>query len=110
TPLNDPNIADPVDAEQNKVMAILGYIIFLIPLLAARGSRFAMYHTNQGLLLFLFGVAVNIIGSIIPFLGWMIILPVGNIIWFVFAILGIVNAAGGKMKPLPLIGGFTLIK
>ena len=110
TPLEDPYVADPTDAEQNKIMAVLAYILFLIPLLAARESRFAMFHANQGLVLFLFGVAVNIVGSVVPFIGWLLILPIGNLMWLVLAIMGIINAAGGKMKPLPLIGGFTLLK
>ena len=44
---------DAADIEKNKLMAVLAYIIFLIPLLAAKDSPFAKYHTNQGLVLFL---------------------------------------------------------
>lgn len=98
------------DAEQNKVMGILAYILFLIPLLAAKESTFAKFHTNQGLVLFLAALAINFIGGIIPIIGWFIILPIGNLLVFVFAILGIINAAKGVMKPLPLIGGISLIK
>ncbi|MBS1536209.1 MAG: hypothetical protein JST20_00510, partial [Bacteroidetes bacterium] len=29
---------------------------------------------------------------------------------FVLAVLGIINAANGKMAPLPLVGGITIIK
>jgi len=97
------------DIERNKVMALLAYIIFLIPLLAAKDSRFAMYHTNQGLVLFLLAVAVNVIGGIVPFVGWFIILPLGNLLVFVFAVLGIINAARGEAKALPLIGGIKII-
>jgi uncharacterized membrane protein len=93
------------DVESNKVMALLAYIIFLVPLLAAKESKFAMFHTNQGLVLFLGAVAVNIIGGIIPFVGWFIILPLGNLLIFVLAIIGIINAAKGEAKPLPIIGG-----
>ena len=41
---------DPNDVQSNKVMAILAYfgILFLIPLLAAKESAYARYHTNQG--------------------------------------------------------------
>ena len=101
---------DPADAEKNKFMGILAYIIFLIPLLAARESKFAMYHANQGLVLFLAGLAVSIVGSIIPILGWFVIAPLGFLAVFVFAILGIINAAKGLCKPLPLIGGINIIK
>ncbi len=100
---------DPVDVEKNKGMAILAYIIFLIPLLAARESKFAMYHANQGLILFLAALIANTVGTIIPLIGWFLILPLANLAIFVLAILGIINAAQGNMKPLPLIGNFKLL-
>lgn len=103
-------VVDKADAEKNKGMAILAYIIFFIPLLAAKDSKFAMFHANQGLVLFLAAVAVNIVGSIIPIIGWFLILPIGLLAITVLAIMGIINAAKGEMKPLPMIGGFTIIK
>lgn len=102
--------ADPSDIEQHKVMAILAYILFFIPLLAAKESRFATYHANQGLILFLAAVIINVVGGIIPIIGWLIIIPIGNLAVLIFAILGIIKAAGGKMAALPLIGKFNLIK
>jgi len=101
---------DPADVEKNKVFAILAYLglLFLVPLLAAKDSRFAMYHANQGLVLFLFDIACSAV-MIIPFLGW-IIGGAGWIARIVFMIMGIMNAANGQMKPLPLIGGIQLIK
>lgn len=98
------------DVEQNKIYAVLAYLIFFLPLIAAKESRFAMYHANQGLLLLILAVAVNIVGSVIPILGWLIILPLGNLFVFVLAILGIINAAQGKQKELPLIGKYVLLK
>lgn len=102
--------ADLADIEKNKVIALLSYIIFFIPLLAARESKYAMYHANQGLILFLVAVGLNIVGGIIPIIGWFLIIPLGNLCIFILAVLGIVNAAQGKQKPLPIIGGFQLIK
>ncbi|MFA7208731.1 MAG: DUF4870 domain-containing protein [Parcubacteria group bacterium] len=102
------------DVESNKAMAIVGYIIpilFFVPLLSdAKNSPFAKFHANQQLNLLLAAIAVNIVGSIIPFLGWFIILPFGSIALIVIAIMGIINAVKGEMKALPLIGGFSLIK
>ncbi len=105
---------DPNDVQSNKVMAILAYfgILFLIPLLAAKESAYARYHTNQGLILFLFGFVCGVLSvvlGVIPKIGWLIT-TVGYLAVFVFFIIGVINAAGGKMKPLPLIGNFTLIK
>jgi uncharacterized membrane protein len=102
--------AEPTDVANNKGMAILAYILFFIPLLAAKQSRFAMYHANQGLNLFLALVAVNIVSTIVPVIGWLLIGPLANLGLFILAILGILNAAGGRCKPLPLIGSFRIIK
>ncbi len=103
------------DAEKNKAMAIIGYIIpilFFIPLVTeAKNSPFAKYHANQQLNFLLFTVVGYIISSIL-----MVIL-IGFLLYFVvmiasiaFMVLGIINAAKGEMKPLPLIGGFNIIK
>ena len=100
---------DPEDVEKNKVMAILAYIIFLFPLLAAKESEFAVYHTNQGIVLFLTAVVIVIFGSIIPIIGWFV-LCIGNLYVLAMAILGIVNAANGEAKPLPVIGGINILK
>jgi len=101
------------DIEDNKPLAIIGYIIpilFFVPLLTdAKNSKFAKFHANQQLNLLLTGIAVKIIGTIIPFLGWFIILPFGSIFVIILVILGIINAAKGIEKPLPLVGGFNLI-
>ena len=109
---------DPQDIQNNKVMALLAYLgfLFLIPLLAAPNSRFARFHANQGLVLFIFeaiaGVVTGII-CIIPFVGWIIggiLSSAVGIFGLVLMILGIVNAANGQAKQLPLIGGITILK
>ena len=50
-----------------KGMAILAYfgILFLIPLFAAKNDPFARYHTNQGLVLFIFMVIFNILSNVL---------------------------------------------
>jgi len=101
---------DPADIEANKVMAVLAYILFLIPLLAAKESPYAQFHTNQGLLVFLAGIAVSILGSIIPVLGWLIILPFGCLAVAIIGIIGLLNAWKGQAKELPLIGKYRIIK
>lgn len=102
------------DVEKNKAMAIIGYIIpilFFIPLVTeAKNSPFAKFHANQQLNLLIAAVVVNVVGGIIPFIGWFLLLPIGSIIILVLAIMGLINAIGGKMKKLPIIGGFEIIK
>ena len=99
---------DAQDIENNKVMAVLAYIIFLIPLIAAKDSPFAKYHTNQGLILFI-GALVSSIIVIIPVLGW-IIAPIIALVITILSIIGIINALGGKAKELPIIGKFKILK
>ncbi len=101
---------DLMDVEKNKVMGILAYIIFFIPILAAKESRFAMYHANQGLLLFLTTLVINVVGGFVPVIGWLVILPLGNLAVLILAIMGIVNAAKGQVNPLPLIGNYQILK
>jgi len=105
--------ADPDDAERNKGMAVIAYILFFIPLLTGdhNKSPFVMYHTNQGLVLFLFSVGGSLVSSILMILiiGFLLMFVVG-IASLVFCIIGIMNVLNGKMKPLPLIGKFTILK
>lgn len=109
---------DPQDINNNKGMSVLAYIgfLFLVPLLACPNSKFARYHTNQGLVLFLLefalGVVTGILG-IIPIAGLIIgglLIAVGGIFTLVLMIMGIINAAQGQAKELPLIGKITLLK
>ena len=94
----------------NKLMAAISYvwILFLVPLFAAKDDAFARYHANQGLVLFLVNIALYII-SIIPFVG-PILSGIGGIVNLVFMVLGIINAVKGETKPLPFIGGIQILK
>lgn len=120
-----PGVVTPAaaDVEKNKVFGILAYlgILWLVPLLAAKDSPFARYHCNQGLVLFLAAIGAWIANIVldmvlvfIPFLGWflMVVLHIGLILGILaLAVIGIINAANGVCKPLPVIGNrFTLIK
>ena len=107
--------ADAGDAEKNKAMAIVGYIIpilFFIPLVSEDGKKspFAKFHANQQLNLLLFWVVGQILATVLTFvvIGFLIF-PLVMIAGVIFMIMGIINAANGTMKELPLIGGFKLI-
>lgn len=108
---------DAKDIEDNKVMGILAYLswLVLIPLLAAKGSKFARFHANQGLVLaiaeIVAGIALSILSGL-PFIGWIFGLVSGvfGLVCLVFSVLGIVNAANGKAKELPFVGGFRILK
>src|SRR5436305_371519 len=70
-----PAMGETADVEKNKVFAALAYLglLFLVPLLAAKDSPFAKYHTNQGIALFLVTMVayvVVVVMHFIPFVGW----------------------------------------
>jgi uncharacterized membrane protein len=104
---------DAKDVAENKVFAILAYfgILFLIPLFAAKESPFARFHTNQGLILFLAYIAVWILTVVLGLISAVLSL-IGSLLFlglFILFILGVINAAKGELKELPLIGTFKLI-
>ena len=112
----------PSEAQMKKGMAILAYfgILFLIPLFAAKKDPFARYHTNQGLVLFIFMVIFNVLSnvltSILIEISPMLVLIVSGVFGIltlllcIFALIGIIRAAKGQMKPLPIIGGIRILK
>ena len=113
---------DAADIEQNKAMGVLAYHLswlVLIPLFAAKDSKFSRFHVNQGLVLaiveivwWIVEVVLGFILSFIPIFGSITIFLLGlvNIIFLVLAIIGIVNAVNGKAKELPIIGKYRVIK
>lgn len=89
-------------------MAIVAYIIFFVPLLTeSKDDPFVKFHVKQALMLVITGLAVSVLGSIIPLIGWFIIGPFGSLAVFVLWIIGIINAANGKKQELPIIGQFA---
>lgn len=97
------------DIEKGKTMAGLSYLLFFLPLVVCPESKYAKFHANQALLLLIAAIAGNIILSIIPIVGWMLI-PIFGICILVLGVMGLINGFGGKAKRLPIIGKFTLIK
>jgi len=89
--------------EGNKVIASLSYIsiLFLIPLLVKRDSRFCMEHVKQGLVLFIIGVVVGIL-RLIPVIG-LIIWVIGGIILFIASLIGFIYAIQGKFWKIPFV-------
>src|SRR5580692_8759272 len=55
TPRGTPMEEGPADVAQNKMVATLAYVgpLVIVPLLAAPNSKFARFHANQALALFL---------------------------------------------------------
>jgi len=87
--------------------------------LAAKESKYARFHSNQGLILcitaILYSVAYSILSSIILSISlhlyWLV--SIVSILGFAFLIgfvIGIINAMQGRAKELPLIGHYKLLK
>ncbi len=104
-PQNNPAPA-PVSSQSNStIMAVLAYlgILIIVPFVTeAKNDPFVKFHLKQGLVLIISEVIGLFIG-IIPILGW-IIAPLLALFNIIMVILGIINAATGKQKQLPIIG------
>ena len=105
--MNQPEVVfDSADVEKNKVLAVLAYIwiLFLIPLFAAKDSAYARFHALQGAALFVVGVGVSIVEWILPYSLSIL----GRLLWLgvlALAIIGSINAIQGRGRALPVIGG-----
>ena len=109
-----------------KTLALEAYlgILVLAPLFGAKKSPFVRFHVNQGIVLF----AISLILSILISFNSIIMAAAGalwaSIIFGLFnglygliscgvmalAVIGIINAVKGKMKKLPIIGNFKILK
>ena len=133
-PLNtvpQPPIPEPVPtpppasqkASSNTGMAVLAYIgiLIVVPFFTdAKNDPFVKFHIKQGLVLIITWIAMSILSSMVSFAlaaalsGHFFI---GTLLAFLFPtiylglliinIIGIVNAASGNQKDLPIIGKFA---
>ncbi len=86
---------DNKDVEQNKTIAMLSYlwILFLIPLLTAKESKFAQFHAKQGLVLFIISLATPF-----PVLGQIL-----GLVLTVVCIIGIIKTLNGEWWKIPVV-------
>jgi len=104
------------DIDAGKTMGILAYILFLIPLFAARDNKYAMFHTEQAIALWIAFIVIYIAMWILTYVVGMIssslaciISILGIIPWLAYLVLwimGLINAIGGKVKELPVVGSW----
>ena len=105
------------DIQDINAKGILSYIgiLVLVPIFTARESRFAMFHAEQGITLCIGAHIIaflSIIFGLIPVVGWVFSLLFGlvGLALLVLMIIGIVNAANGQAKQIPVLGKIRLIK
>jgi len=101
----------PVKNEEpgDKGLAVLGYILpilfFLLLVTESKNKGFAKYHANQQLnLLIAYICAMALTAISLGLLVFTYIVPV------VLAVIGLIRALNGEMKPLPIFGRLDLIK
>lgn len=84
----------------NRALAAISYlsVLFAVPYFLAPNDKFARFHAKQGLKLFLFGIAADILGALIG-LGWL-----ATLVRLYLIYKGMSNALNGKMEELPYIG------
>lgn len=113
-------IFEEEDIKQNKTMAGLAYILFFLPLIVCKDSRFGRFHANQGLLLLILSVAgyiaISIVTTILATITWRLfgfislLYSIYGLFILAIAIYGLVNGLNGKAKELPVIGKYRIIQ
>lgn len=99
--------AKPTNEIEGKNIGIIAYLT-IIGLIVAfvmnndKKSPFATYHIRQSLGLLVTGLALSLV-NIIPILGWIVSI-LGTFVLIYMWIMGLVNAANGEEKPVPILG------
>lgn len=114
------DVFDEEDIRQNKTMAGLAYILFFLPLIVCKDSKFGRFHANQGLLLLILSVvgyiAISIVTTILATITWRLfgfislLYSIYGLFILALAIYGLVNGLNGKAKELPVIGKYRIIR
>lgn len=108
------NTTNSSQSDNSKTIAIVSYITligWIIALVMHNGnkSRLGAYHLRQMLGLMIIVIVAQIIAAIIaaivPAIGTILSGVVG-LCTIVFLVLGVLAAANGQEKPLPIIGEF----
>ncbi len=103
----------PAAVTEDRTVAILSYItivgfIIAIVMHSSKKTALGAFHLRQALGLFISGLAFGlcvIVLAFIPILGWLAI-AVGWLSLLVFLIMGLIAAASGEQKPLPVVGAY----
>jgi len=98
-------------ASEDKTVAILSYLtligfIVAIVMHSSKKTQLGAFHLRQVLGIFLTGAAIfvaDFILAFIPILGWLCMLALW-VSMLVFWLMGLIGAAKGEMKPVPILG------
>jgi uncharacterized membrane protein len=100
-----------IPVNEDKTIAIISYLTiigFIIAVImhGSNKTRLGAYHLRQMLGLLVTGVVLFFVGlllAFIPLLGWLTSMA----LWFglfVLWLIGLIAAANGQMKPVPVLG------
>ncbi len=104
---NSEPVSSGSKKDENVLIAVITYFIFFVPWLTGDvKDPFVKFHMKQSIILVITSIIVWVLGTVIPFVGWFIIAPIGGLIVFVLWLIGIINAIQKKQAPVPLIGHF----
>lgn len=105
---------------EDKVFAALSYvsILFLVPLILRRDSKYVFFHARQGMMLFILEVVVwillSVLGSLMaaisPSGAWGIIAFLSTLInwaFVAFSVVGIYYAWIGTEWEMPILGKYA---
>lgn len=101
------------DIESNKIMAILCYVgaFIIVPIIMAKDSPYVKQNINQGGIVCIASIALNMLS------GFLMFVPFGNIFAVVVnfvvcsvALTAIINIVLGKAIKFPYIGDIELMK
>jgi uncharacterized membrane protein len=108
--------APEVQSQEDRTVAILSYITiigFIVAIVMHNGKKTALgaFHLRQVLGLIVAGFAVWIglmIIAVIPFINVICVLlfPLVGIGFLVIALIGLIAAASGQQKPVPVVGEY----
>lgn len=93
-------------AQKNIGMAVLSYLgpLVIISYLTAKDDPFVKFHIKQGLVLLTLEVAVWLLSSLFFSYAIWLVWRLVHLAIFVLAVIGIITAAKGEEKKLPVIG------
>lgn len=103
---------DPKDISDNKVFAMLCYLMdfigIIVALLATHSSKYTMFHVRQALKITVVSI-LSVFVLIIPFLGWIAFPILQGILW-VIKIISFFQICSGKAKEPAIIISFGFLR
>ena len=114
---------DAADISGNHLMGIFAYLswLVLIPIFAAKDSKYARFHANQGLILAILETVIGTVSGIFSSIGhhvwigfpfYLISWLVGllNIPVVIYAIIAFIGAIRGRAMEIPFINSIKILK